>query len=101
MVILGDPNSGKSSFINYISKKDIAIVTSTPGTTRDLIESFIDLQGYPVKFIDTAGIRKSSNKIEKIGIKKAYKASESADINLVFFVKKSEKEKYLSIKKPG
>ena len=74
VVILGKPNTGKSSFINYISGKDISIVTSIPGTTRDLLESFLDINGLPIKFVDTAGIRsvykKSSklNKVEKIGI---------------------------------
>ena len=72
IAILGKPNTGKSSFINNISGKDIAIVTSQPGTTRDLIEHFIDLEGYPVKFVDTAGIRDSKDEIEKIGVSRAF-----------------------------
>ena len=74
VVILGKPNTGKSSFINYISDKEISIVTNIPGTTRDLLESFLDIGGLPIRFIDTAGIRsaykKSNklNKVEKIGI---------------------------------
>ncbi len=73
VVILGKPNTGKSSFINYISGRDISIVTNIPGTTRDLLESFLDINGLPIRFVDTAGIRsaykKSSrlNKVEKIG----------------------------------
>ena len=84
MQFLEKPNSGKSSFINRVSGKDIAIVTNQPGTTRDLIEYFIDLDGYPIKFIDTAGIRKSNDIVEKIGIKRALTASKEADVNIVF-----------------
>jgi tRNA modification GTPase len=84
VAILGKANTGKSSFINNISGKDISIVTNQPGTTRDLIESFLDLEGYPVKFIDTAGIRESGNLVEKIGVEKALLLAKEADINLVF-----------------
>ena len=84
VAVLGKPNTGKSSFINNISGKDISIVTNQPGTTRDLIESFLDLEGYPVKFIDTAGIRESGNLVEKIGVEKALLLAKEADINLVF-----------------
>ena len=96
VVILGKPNTGKSSFINYISGKDISIVTNIPGTTRDLLESFLDIKGLPIRFVDTAGIRsaykKSSklNKVEKIGIDLAFKAADEADLNLVFVEKKSD-----------
>ena len=90
ITILGKPNTGKSSFINCISKKEVAIVTDEPGTTRDLIESFIDVGGYPIKFIDTAGIREASNLVEKIGIEKAYTASKEADINIVFVENKED-----------
>ena len=83
VAVLGKPNSGKSSFINYISGKDVSIVTNQPGTTRDLIESFVDISGYPVRFVDTAGIRKSSDFVEKIGIEKAISVSKEADINIV------------------
>ena len=77
-------------FINKISDREVAIVTKEPGTTRDLIESFIDIDGYPVKFIDTAGIRRSRNKIEKIEKKKTKEISEISNINLVFISKKNE-----------
>ena len=96
VVILGKPNTGKSSFINYISGKDISIVTNIPGTTRDLLESFLDINGLPIRFVDTAGIRsendksKKLNKVEKIGIELALKAADEADLNLVFVEKKSD-----------
>lgn len=96
IVILGKPNTGKSSFINYISGKDISIVTNIPGTTRDLLESFLDINGLPMRFVDTAGIRTSYNnsnklnQVEKIGIELALKASDDADLNLVFIEKKSD-----------
>ncbi len=96
VVILGKPNTGKSSFINYISGKDISIVTNIPGTTRDLLESFLDINGLPIRFIDTAGIRSvhkklsKLNEVEKIGIELAFKAAEEADLNLVFVEKKSD-----------
>ena len=88
--IIGKPNTGKSSFINNISNQEIAIVTSIPGTTRDILESYIDIKGLPVRFYDTAGIRKHKNIIEKIGIKKSKEISKEADINLVFINKISE-----------
>ena len=53
--VIGKPNTGKSSFVNYVSKRDVSIVTSSPGTTRDLLESEIILEGIPLTFIDTAG----------------------------------------------
>ena len=88
--IVGKTNVGKSSFINKISNQEIAIVTNEHGTTRDILESYIDLKGLPVRFYDTAGIRKSNNKIEKIGIEKSIKISERSDLNLVFIEKISE-----------
>ena len=88
--LLGKPNTGKSSFINAISGRDISIVTDQPGTTRDLIESFIDVSGYPVKFVDTAGIRESLDLVEKIGVEKAHMISKDADINIVFIKNTSD-----------
>jgi len=97
VVIIGKPNTGKSSFLNKISGRNVAIVTNTPGTTRDILESFVDVEGYPLRFFDTAGIRESKNKIEKIGIDIALTASREADINLVFLDKNDEVDifKYL------
>ena len=98
VTILGKPNTGKSSFINNISGKDVSIVTNEPGTTRDLIESFIDLDGYPIKFIDTAGIRESDNLVEKIGVEKAFLTSNKSNINFIFIKKLKEISFFKSIK---
>ena len=83
IAILGPPNSGKSSLINYLSRKDLAIVSETAGTTRDVIETHLNLDGYPVIVSDTAGIRKSKNEIEKKGIKIALKRADDSDLKLV------------------
>jgi len=83
IAIVGPPNSGKSSLLNYLSKKDAAIVSETAGTTRDVIETHLNLDGYPVIISDTAGIRTSKNEIEKKGIKIALKRAEDADLKLV------------------
>ena len=83
IAILGPPNSGKSSLLNYLSKRDAAIVSEIAGTTRDVIETHLNLDGYPVILSDTAGIRISKNEIEKKGIKIALKRAEDADLRLV------------------
>jgi len=83
IAILGPPNSGKSSLLNYLSKRDVAIVSEIAGTTRDVIETHLNLDGYPVILSDTAGIRSSKNEIEKKGIKIALKRAEDADLRLV------------------
>ena len=83
IAILGPPNSGKSSLLNYLSKRDVAIVSEIAGTTRDVIETHLNLDGYPVIVSDTAGIRNSKNEIEKKGIKIAFKRAEDADLKLV------------------
>ena len=92
--IIGKTNVGKSSFINSISNQNIAIVTKIPGTTTDVIESFVDIDGIPVKFYDTAGIRKPKRMIEKIGIKKSILISKKSDLNIVFIEKSSEIKDY-------
>mgnify|MGYP000722963164 CR=1 FL=1 len=79
-VIIGKPNVGKSSLLNYILKEDRAIVTEYEGTTRDTIEEFVNINGIPLKIVDTAGIRKTSNEVEKIGIEKSKKMAENADL---------------------
>lgn len=78
--IIGRPNVGKSSLLNAILKEDKAIVSNIPGTTRDIVEASCVINGFKYNFIDTAGIRKSINVIEKIGIKKTKKAYENADL---------------------
>jgi len=95
--IVGKPNTGKSSFVNFISNKKISIVTSFPGTTTDAISSTLDLYGYKFTFMDTAGIRKHKNKIEEIGIKKTKEIISVSDLNLVF-LEKNEVDKYKNIK---
>lgn len=80
IAIIGKPNVGKSSLLNCILKEDRAIVTDVEGTTRDTIEEFIQIEGIPIKIIDTAGIRNTDNKVEQIGIKKSIEACKNADL---------------------
>ena len=83
IAIVGPTNAGKSSLMNYLSKREIAIVSEIAGTTRDVIEAHLNFDGYPVIISDTAGIRDSKNEIEKKGIKLALKRAEEADLRLV------------------
>ena len=83
IVIIGPTNAGKSSLLNNLSKRDVAIVSKTSGTTRDVIEVHLNIDGYPVIISDTAGIRESKNEIEKKGIKLALNKAESADLKLI------------------
>ena len=83
IAIVGPSNAGKSSLLNYLSKRDAAIVSEIAGTTRDVIETHLNLDGYPVVLSDTAGIRESKNEIEKKGIKIALNRAEDADLKLV------------------
>jgi tRNA modification GTPase len=83
VAILGAPNVGKSSLLNYLAKRDVAIVSHIAGTTRDVIEVSLDLGGYPVTIADTAGIRESQDPIEKEGINRALQRAEDADIKVV------------------
>ena len=87
--ILGPTNAGKSSLLNYLSNREVAIVSEIAGTTRDIIEAHLNLDGYPVVISDTAGIRDSKDEIEKKGITLALKKSESADLNIIVIEPKS------------
>lgn len=80
VVIVGPPNAGKSSLLNAIVKRDAAIVSSTEGTTRDAIDVYLNLKGYPVIFTDTAGLRETEEEIEKLGIEIALNKASFADI---------------------
>ena len=83
IVILGPTNAGKSSLLNHLSNRDVAIVSEIAGTTRDVIETHLNIDGYPVIVSDTAGIRESKNEIEKKGIKLSLNRAEEADLKLV------------------
>ena len=85
VAIIGKPNVGKSSLLNNILKEERAIVTDLEGTTRDTIEELISIKGIPIKIIDTAGIRDTQNKVEKIGIDKAKTIAEEADLIIAIF----------------
>ncbi len=83
IAILGPTNAGKSSLLNHLSNRDVAIVSEIAGTTRDVIETHLNIEGYPVIVSDTAGIRESKNEIEKKGIKLSLSRAEEADLKLV------------------
>ena len=95
-VIVGKPNAGKSSLLNVILKEERAIVSDYAGTTRDTIEEFVNIEGVPLKIIDTAGIRKTDNFVEKIGVEKAINLINEADLIIAIFdsSKNLEKEDY-------
>lgn len=83
--IIGAPNAGKSSLINYLAKRDVAIVSHIAGTTRDVIEVHLDIAGYPMIVADTAGLRESDDSIENEGIKRAKERAERADVRIALF----------------
>ena len=83
--IIGKPNVGKSSLLNTILKEERAIVTEYEGTTRDTIEEFVNINGIPLKLVDTAGIRESKDAVERIGIEKSRKIAEEADLIIAIF----------------
>ncbi len=83
LAIVGRPNVGKSSLFNRLLKQDRAIVTEIPGTTRDLVSETASLDGIPVKFVDTAGVRVGQDRVEQLGIERTYQAMAEADLTLV------------------
>jgi tRNA modification GTPase len=83
LAIVGRPNVGKSSLFNRLLEQDRAIVTDIPGTTRDLVSETTSLEGIPVRFVDTAGIREGQDMVEKLGIERSYQAMADADLTLV------------------
>jgi tRNA modification GTPase len=85
VAIVGRPNVGKSSLLNAFLKKDRAIVTEFPGTTRDIIEDFISINGLPIRLLDTAGIRNSDELVEKEGIRRSIDAMNNADFIIAMF----------------
>ena len=82
-VILGKPNVGKSSLLNALVRTQRAIVTDVPGTTRDVIEEYVNLRGVPLRIIDTAGIRETEDIVEKLGVERSRQMLEEADLVLV------------------
>jgi len=89
IAIIGPTNAGKSSLLNHLSNRDVAIVSEIAGTTRDVIETHLNIDGYPVVVSDTAGIRDSKNEIERKGIKLALDKAENADLKLIIIDVKS------------
>ena len=84
ITLVGRPNVGKSSLINYLSDRRASIVTDEAGTTRDIIEVFMDFKGFPVILNDTAGIRITKSEVEEIGVKRALDKAELSDICLLY-----------------
>ena len=91
VTITGEVNAGKSSLLNLLSKREVAIVSDQAGTTRDVIETYLNLEGYPVILADTAGIREAKNDIEKKGVSLALGKSKEADIKIVVIDNSSKK----------
>src|SRR5205823_4921010 len=83
LAITGRPNVGKSSLFNRLLNQDRAIVTEIPGTTRDLVSEAMSLEGIPVRLVDTAGIRKSEDLVETLGVERSYQAMADADLTLL------------------
>ena len=95
--IIGEVNAGKSSLLNLLSKREVAIVSEEEGTTRDVIETFLNIDGYPVILSDTAGIREAKNEVEKKGISLALDKLKEADLNIIV-IDNSSKEISTEIK---
>ena len=87
--IIGRPNVGKSSLLNFLLKENRAIVTDIPGTTRDIIEEYLNIKGILIKLIDTAGLRETEDVVEKIGVERTKDVLEKADL-VIFIIDASE-----------
>lgn len=83
VAVIGAPNVGKSSLVNLLARRDVAIVSEFPGTTRDVIEVRLDLEGWPVTLLDTAGLRESDDPIERLGVARARQRAAAADLRLL------------------
>jgi len=83
LTIIGAPNAGKSSLLNALARRDVAIVSETPGTTRDILETRLDVEGYVVHVADTAGLRETSDAIESEGVRRALARAEASDMTLL------------------
>lgn len=87
--ILGLPNAGKSSLLNMIAQREVAIVTDIAGTTRDALEVDLNLEGYPVILVDTAGLRETEDKVEHIGVERALQKAEASDLRIIMLEAKA------------
>jgi tRNA modification GTPase len=85
VAVVGPPNAGKSSLVNRLARRDVAIVTAVPGTTRDVLEVHLDLDGYPVTLLDTAGLREAADVVEVEGVRRARERAARADLRLIMF----------------
>ncbi|WP_252231289.1 tRNA uridine-5-carboxymethylaminomethyl(34) synthesis GTPase MnmE [Clostridium sp. ZBS15] len=92
VVIIGKPNVGKSSLLNVLLKEKRAIVTDIPGTTRDIIEEYLNIDGIPIKITDTAGIRETEDTVEKIGVERSREKIEEADLIILILDSSRELE---------
>ena len=101
VAILGKPNAGKSSLMNKIAQRDVAIVSTKAGTTRDIIDVSLDIKGYPVIISDTAGIRETEEEIELEGVKRAFKQAEKADLILLMVDARDKIEETIALLSQG
>ena len=100
MAVIGPPNAGKSTLVNWLSKRPVSIISEQPGTTRDVLEASLDLDGYPVIVADTAGLRESTDPIENEGIKRAQEWAKTADGRLILLEPTTEAD-FLERLKPN
>ena len=100
IAVIGPPNAGKSTLVNWLSKRPVSIISEQPGTTRDVLEASLDLDGYPVIVADTAGLRESTDPIENEGIKRAQEWAKTADGRLILLEPTTEAD-FLERLKPS